>query len=227
MRPLTLHTPKNLIEIAGRPFLDYQLELLSKNNVERVVLSTGYLGHKIEDYVESHSTHGIKVEVCHEKELLGTGGAIINSLPALPDDFFLIYGDSYLTQPFAPVQAAFAASGNEALMTVLGQDSGTTENNCAISGGKVARYQKGQPAGTFKYMDYGLLFFRKEALRKYPLGNFSTDRIFLDLISRGQLAAFVTSSPYFEVGSKEGLKKFEHEILEVAKKAGAPKSRRK
>ncbi len=227
MRPLTLHTPKNLIEIAGRPFLDYQLELLSKNGVGRAVISAGYLGHKIEDYVESHSTHGIKIEVSHEKELLGTGGAIINSLPSLPEEFFLIYGDSYLTQPFAPVQAAFAASGNEALMTVLLQDTGTTENNCGISGGKVARYQKGQPAGTFKYMDYGLLFFRKAALRKYRLENFSTDRIFSDLISRRQLAAFVTGSPYFEVGSKEGLKKFEHEILESARKAGDSKIRRK
>ncbi|MFA6489927.1 MAG: sugar phosphate nucleotidyltransferase [Candidatus Micrarchaeia archaeon] len=208
MRPFTLHTPKNLIEISGRAFLDYQLELFAANGVSRVVLSTGYLGHKIEDWLGSHSTHGIKVEVCHEKELLGTGGAIINSLGAMPDEFFLTYGDSYLLQPFADVFSAFKKSGKPAMMTVLGQSSGTAENNCSIKDGQVVRYAKKQPAGTFSHMDYGLLFFKKPALSGYKLENFSTDRIFADLIAKGHLAAFVTRVAYYEVGSKEGLRNF-------------------
>lgn len=208
MRPLTLHTPKCLIEIGRRPFLDYQLELFSKNGVSRVVISTGYLGHKIEDYLKKNGTHGIKVDVCHEKELLGTGGAIINSLPSLPEEFFLAYGDSYLLQPFAPVFQAFKSSGKSALMTVLRQESGTAENNCEVQSGLVAHYQKGQPPGTFDFLDYGLLFFKKVAFSKYPLENFSTDRIFLDLIAAKQLAAFETKVGYYETGSKEGLRNF-------------------
>jgi len=206
MRPFTLHTPKNLIKAEGREFLDYQLELLAKNGVEHAVLSTGYLGHKIEDYLEGHATHGIKVQVCHEKELLGTGGAIINALPLLPDEFLVTYGDSYLLQPFAPVHKAFSASGKDAMMVVLAQEGGTAENNCEIRNGLVARYQKGQTPGTFSHMDYGLLFFRKKALAAYRLERFSTDRIFADLIAAKQLAAFETRSPYYEIGSKEGLR---------------------
>jgi len=208
MRPFTLHTPKNLIEIEGRAFLDYQLELFARNGVARVVLSTGYLGHKIEDWLGSHSTHGVKVEVCHEKELLGTGGAIINSLPSMPDEFFMAYGDSYLLQPFEPIHRAFRKSGRDALMTVLAQESGTTENNCEIKEGRVVRYAKGQPPGTFSYMDYGLLFFKKSAFSRYGLENFPTDRIFADLIARKELVSFETRAPYFEVGSREGLRSF-------------------
>jgi len=208
MRPFTLHTPKNLIGIGGRAFLDFQLELLARNGVGRVVLSTGYLGHKIEDYLEANGTHGILVEVCHEKEQLGTGGAIVNALPRLPKEFLLIYGDSYLLQPFAQVHEAFVKSGKDAVMTVLAQQGGTSENNCSLKGGLVARYEKGQPQGTFTHMDYGLLFFRKKPLEKYALESFPTDRIFHDLIAREQLAAFETSAPYYEVGSKEGLRNF-------------------
>jgi MurNAc alpha-1-phosphate uridylyltransferase len=208
MRPFTLHTPKNLVEIGGRPFLDWQLELFAKNGVGRIVLSTGYLGHKIESHVGRNGTHGVEVGVVHEKEQLGTGGAIIHCLPRLPDEFFIAYGDSYLLQPFAPVHAAFVESGCGALMTVLRQEGGTSENNCSMRGGMVARYQKGQPAGTFSHMDYGLLFFRKSALAKYRRGNFPTDVIFNDLIAAGQLAAFETRAPYYEVGSKEGLRNF-------------------
>jgi len=212
MRPYTLHTPKNLIDVCGRPFLDYQLELFAKNGVDRIVISTGYLGHKIEDYLISHGTHGIEAEVCHEKSQMGTGGAIIHALPRLPEEFFLIYGDSFLLQPFAPVEEAFRHSGKMALMTVLAQEKGTAENNLEIRGGSVVRYQKGQPPGTFSHMDYGLLFFRKSFLEKYPCSSFSTDVIFSDLIARGQLAAFETRAPYYEVGSKEGLRKFTSHI---------------
>lgn len=208
MRPFTEHTPKCLIPVEGRPFLDIQLELLAKNNVGRVVLSTGYLGHKIEDWLASHSTHGIEVEVCHEKEQLGTGGALIHALPLLPEEFFLSYGDSYLMQPFMPVHDAFKKSGKLALMTVMRQEKGTTENNCSIAGGLVAHYAKGQPPGTFDYMEYGLVFFKKSSLSHYKEEKFPTDRIFLDLIAKKQLAAFVTREKYFETGSPEGLRAF-------------------
>jgi MurNAc alpha-1-phosphate uridylyltransferase len=208
MRPLTLHTPKCLVEINGRQFLDYQLALLAKNGVSRVVLSTGYLGRKIEEYLQSHPTHGIEVQVSHEKEQLGTGGSIINALPLLPEEFFLMYGDSYLLQPISQVYAAFRESGKLSLMAVLRQSGGTSENNCGVENGVVVRYAKGQPAGTFDFMDYGLLFFRKEALKKYTAINFPTDVIFADLIADQQLAAFETRKPYYEVGSKEGLRNF-------------------
>jgi len=218
MRPFTLHTPKNLISVGGRAFLDYQLELLAGNGVGRVVLSTGHLGHKIEDYLGSHDAHGIEAEVRHEKELLGTGGAIINALPLLPEEFFLIYGDSYLLQPFAPVKAAFEKGKKDALMTVMRQTAGTTENNCNVENGMVARYQKGQPQGTFTHMDYGLLFFKKKAFAPYRLENFSTDLVFHSLIARKQLAAFETRAPYYEVGSKEGLRNFTGYINQLGRR---------
>lgn len=218
LRPLTLHTPKCLIEIRGRPFLDYQLELLSRNGVKRAVISTGYLGHKIEDYLKSAGTHGIEVDISHEKELLGTGGSIINSIPLLPDEFFLTYGDSYLLQMVGPVREAFRKSGKAALMTVIRQSGGTSENNCEVKAGMVVRYAKGQPKGTFDCMEYGLLFFKKEVLSGYRAENFATGRILLDLISRHQLAAFETRQPYYEVGSREGLRNFTDYITRVGGK---------
>ncbi len=209
MRPFTESMPKCLIPVNGRPFLDIQLELLAKNNVGRIVLSTGYLGHKIEDYLNSHGTYGVDVDVCHEKEELGTGGALLHALPLLPEEFFLSYGDSYLLQPFMPIHGAFKKSGKSALMTVMRQAEGTSENNCSIGNGLVTHYAKGQPHGTFDCMEYGLIFFKKSALTNYKLGKSPTGRIFSDLIGKKELAAFVTHEKYFETGSPQGLAIFE------------------
>ena len=52
-------------------------------------------------------------------QLLGTGGALMRALPLLGDEFIVIYGDSYLDEPFAPIVEAFRASGQPALMTVF------------------------------------------------------------------------------------------------------------
>ena len=212
LHPLTLHIPKCLLEINGRAFLDFQLELLAKNNVTDIAISTGYLGEKIDDYLKSHSTHGVYVKTVREGEQLGTGGAIINALPLLPEEFFVIYGDSYLLQPILPVFQAFKKSGRLALMSVIRQEGGALENNCAVKNGFVRGYAKGMPRGAFSHMDYGLLFFKKKALLKYEKANFSTDTIFSDLIQEGQLAAFETASPYYEIGSKEGLRNFKEHI---------------
>ena len=97
------------------------------------------------------------------------------------------------------------------------QSSGTSENNCEIKNGTVVRYQKKQPAGTFQFLDYGLLFFRKSALAGYPSANFPTDRIFSDLIAKNSLAAFEATRPYYEVGSREGLRNFTDYIKSVEK----------
>lgn len=233
LAPLTDHKPKCLVEVEGKPFLEWQLDLFARNGVERVVYSTGHLGHQIEDHLRAHpprAEHGLSVDIVHEKERLDTGGAVVHALPRLPDEFMLTYGDSYLLQPFKPVQEAFEASGCEGLMTVLRQEETekndlnalTSENNCEVRGGRVVRYMKKQPRGTFDHMDYGLLFFKKAALAHHPPGAFPTDRIFLDLIARGRLAAFETRAPYYEVGSHEGLRNFGEYLRQNGEGRSAP-----
>ena len=51
LSPLTDHTPKSMIEIAGRPFLEHQLEELHRQGITRVVLCVGYLAQEIIPFV--------------------------------------------------------------------------------------------------------------------------------------------------------------------------------
>src|SRR5271163_370338 len=102
MRPVTERIPKSMIEVAGRPFIEHQLELLQAENVKNVVLCVGHLGEMIQAHIGDGKRFGLSVSYSFDGErLLGTGGALRRALPLLGHDFFVLYGDSYLDISYA------------------------------------------------------------------------------------------------------------------------------
>ena len=74
MRPLTQTVPKALLDVAGRPFIDWQLRYLAGQGVADVVLCTGYLGEQIEQHVGDGAAFGLRVRYSPDgPKLLGTG----------------------------------------------------------------------------------------------------------------------------------------------------------
>src|SRR5579885_3615483 len=80
--------------VNGKPFLEYQIKFLKNSGIDDIVLSTGYMGEKIEEYFGSGKDDGVSIRYVKEKELLGTGGAVKHSLYALEEQFFVLNGDS-------------------------------------------------------------------------------------------------------------------------------------
>lgn len=94
MRPLTDHLPKPLLEVGGKPLLQYHLEALQVAGVENVIINLAYLGDKIRAFVGDGSRFGLQVEYSVEPEPLETGGALLQALPLLgTESFLLINGD--------------------------------------------------------------------------------------------------------------------------------------
>src|SRR4051794_30219936 len=74
IRPITEKIPKSMVPILGKPFIDHQLALLARYGMEEVILSIGYLGDCIRDYVEDGQRWGLRVRYVEEgSELQGTG----------------------------------------------------------------------------------------------------------------------------------------------------------
>jgi mannose-1-phosphate guanylyltransferase len=74
--PITATTAKCMVEINGRPLLDYWLELLFEGGIERVLVNTHWLEDQVIAFVKASRWAG-KVDLVHEKELLGTGGTVL------------------------------------------------------------------------------------------------------------------------------------------------------
>ena len=97
VKKFTKKIPKCLIKINGKPFLYYQLKYLKKNNIKNVIISVGYLSNKIRDYLNKNINFINFMVIDDGKKLLGTGGAVLKSLKFLKNNFYVLYGDSYLT----------------------------------------------------------------------------------------------------------------------------------
>lgn len=93
LRPLTCHTPKPLLPIVNRPFLEYQFELLKRHGVKNIILCVSYMPHAFEDYFGDGKKWGVHLTYVHEKEPMGTGGAIRNAAPHIDEPIIILNGD--------------------------------------------------------------------------------------------------------------------------------------
>lgn len=95
LRPLTCRTPKPLLPVVNKPFLNYQFEVLKKHGIREVVLCTGYRAESFERALGGGRAHGLKLRFVREAAPLGTGGALKNAEDALAGrgTFLVLNGD--------------------------------------------------------------------------------------------------------------------------------------
>jgi MurNAc alpha-1-phosphate uridylyltransferase len=95
MRPLTDHTPKPLLEVGGKPLIQYHVEALARAGIADLVVNHAHLGEQIEAFLGNGSRWGLSITYSPEPPgALETGGGIFNALPQLGvDPFLVINGD--------------------------------------------------------------------------------------------------------------------------------------
>lgn len=205
--PITDTVPKLLVDIAGRPFADYQLDALRSHRVTHVIYCLGYLGERVVEALGDGSRWGMRFDfVMDGPVLLGTGGALRRAVPVAGDRFFVMYGDSLLTCDLESIQRAYEASGRACLMTVFRNDDRWDRSNVAFRDGEIVLYDKRTHRPDMHYIDYGLGILSAEVLRSYPAETpFDLAVVYQDQLRRGQLAAYEVTTRFYEIGSPAGL----------------------
>ena len=207
LQPITETIPKVLVEVAGKPFAEHQLELLRRNGVTRVVFCIGHMGEKVREVLGSGLRQGMRIEYSFDgPKLLGTGGALRNALPFLGEAFLVIYGDTYLECDYAAVERTFLESGKAGLMAVFRNAGKWDRSNVVYRDGKIINYDKRNRMPDMEHIDYGLGALRSEVFAPYPAGEpIDLEAVYRDLLARGELAAFEVTRRFYEIGSHEGL----------------------
>lgn len=108
MRPLTDHTPKPLLKVAGKPLIEYHLEALAKADVEDVVINVSHLGEQIQQALGGGERWGLNIQYSVEPTPQETLGGLIRALPLLDSDaFFVVNADVFCDVNWRQVESSW------------------------------------------------------------------------------------------------------------------------
>jgi len=211
LRPLTERVPKCLIPVNGRPFLEYQLEMLGQRGVRDIVLCVGHLGEAVLDHFGAGHRFGVDIVYSWEREeLLGTAGALKRAEPLLAPEFFVTYGDCYLLLGYREIMTSFRSSDALGMMVVYRNYDRLERSNVVVRDGRVAAYDKNTRLPGMVYINEGLSVLRRRALRLIPEDEpLSQEEFYGGLIAKGKLLAYETQQRFYEVGSLQGIEEFQ------------------
>ena len=209
LRPITETIPKAMVEVAGRPFIDHQFDLLRRNGIRRVVLCLGYLGRQVEHHLGDGSPLGMDVRYSYDGEkLMGTGGAVRRAMDAglLGDTFWVMYGDSYMDIDYRDVLRHFDDSGADALMTVLRNGNRWDRSNVVFKDGRLVRYDKKVQTPDMEYIDYGVALLRRSAASRIPGERpFDLAELYTQLVAEGRMVGHEVTNRFYEIGTPPAL----------------------
>ena len=200
-----------MVPVLGKPFLEYELRLLSSHGIKDIVLCVGYLGNLVQEYFGDGSRFGVKIEYSFDGEKpLGVAGALRRAEPLLEDFFFATYGDAYLRADYEGIFSEFKSKNSLGLMLVFENHNSLGRSDLAVSGGFVTKYDKQHQTPDMVWINYGVSLLRKAALSYIPSDrDVGEEEFYGKLIQRKELLAKVVETRFFEIGTPASLKQFE------------------
>lgn len=119
LRPITETTPKCLVEIAGRPLLDYWFDMLDEATIRDVLINTHHLPESVRRFIRKKNEQGFRVVETFEAELRGSAGTIAANRAWAndADDVVMIYADNFSDLDLARLLAVHRGRGDP--MTML------------------------------------------------------------------------------------------------------------
>lgn len=203
MRPLTDRTPKPLLQIAGRPLLDYHLQRLAAAGWLEVVINVSHLGQQIIDYCADGSRWGLTIQFSREDLPLETAGGIVQALPLLGSwPFLVVNGDVWTDYPYERLLPHTSLAASTAHLVLVANPAQHPEGDFQLlADGRLAQRTATVPGHTYAGIGvYSSGFFRGVAAGKTAL------RPLLDqAISEGRLGGEYYRGEWTDVGTPDRL----------------------
>ncbi len=206
LRPLTDKTPKPLIKVAGKSLIETHLQNLSATGFKEIVINTAWLAEKIHQQLGDGTNYGVTIQYSDEAEALETAGGIINALPLLGEEPFLVVnGDIWCNFDFSTLTELKPHS--QAHLLLVNNPDHNQKGDFALQDNLIKN--TGDPMYTFSGIGiYCAAFFAGQKTGALPLAP----------IIRSKCEAGLVSGQYYnggwtDVGSIERLQELEEEIL--------------
>lgn len=216
MRPLTDHTPKPLLPVAGKPLIVWHLERLARAGFHDVVINHAHLGDQIEALLGDGDAWNVSIRYSAEPHgALETAGGIANALPLLTDElghapFLVINGDIFCDWALARARTALAPD-RLAHLVLVGNPPHHPAGDFTLHDGKVST--GGTAPGMANLTFSGIGIYRPELFADITRGTPAKLAPLLnDAIAAGQVSGERHAGRWVDVGTPERLAALDIEL---------------
>lgn len=197
MRPLTDHTPKPLLQVGGKPLIEYHLEALARSGIRDLVINHAHLGRQLEAALGSGERWGLRIRYSPEDPALETGGGIFRALPLLgPGPFVVVNGDVWTDFDY---RSLTLDPGTLAHLVLVDNPEHHLHGDFALVGGRVRA--EGEPLLTFS----GIGVYRAELFQGCRPGAFALAPVLRQAMGQGLVRGEYYGGGWTDVGTPERL----------------------
>jgi N-acetyl-alpha-D-muramate 1-phosphate uridylyltransferase len=212
MRPLTLYTPKPLLEVGGKALIVWHIEKLKAAGITEIVINSAWLADKLIGTLGDGSQYGVDIRWTREEQGLETAGGIINALPLLGDSpFLLINGDVWTNYDFKEL-VDFELGDDLAHLVLVDNPSQHPRGDFTLVDGRVFSFEQEMQGENLTYSGIAVLhpkMFEGMIVEKRPLAP-----LLKDAMQNHQISAQKMDAAWVDVGTPERLTQLDLQIRE-------------
>ena len=239
LRPITDARPKPMVEVLGRPVIDFVKDSMIQGGVDSLIVTTGYRGEMLAAHVEGWNTDSTSGRINQEHTPMGTAGSVRLLMDEITDTVIIGSGDSVASFDVASLLQAHKDSGAKATMALWEVEDPSPFGIVGLSGsiegvvdgelreGYIRKFkEKPTPEEAFSYViNAGLYILEPEVMALVPEGekyDFSKN-LFPRLLEMGwPMYAKAIDGVWFDVGSPDELIRAQHVLIEQRKSLPFP-----
>jgi D,D-heptose 1,7-bisphosphate phosphatase len=202
---ITKNTPKPFLEINKEPFLITLMNDIHRFGFQKFILLAGHANDVLIEYFKKNKFN-YQVEVIVENEPLGTGGAIINALPKISENFFCFNGDSFLKGNWLKIKNLISNNVDAAVALSFVKDPSRYGNVLLNSQGLVENFS--EKSNKNNLINAGVYFFKKKLFKNYENKYISLENeIFPELVLNKKICGQEIYGDFIDIGLPESLMK--------------------
>lgn len=198
MRPLTDRTPKPLLQAGGKALIEHLIEALHAAGFRELVINHAHLGEQLVTHLGGGERFGVKIAWSEEPEgALETGGGILQALPLLGDNHFLVVnGDIWTDYPFARLPASPAGLAH---LVLVENPPHHPAGDFVLEGSRV--HDRGGARLTFS----GIGVYHPDLFRGCRPGAFPLAPVLRAAMRRGEVSGEQYPGGWIDIGTPERL----------------------
>ena len=210
MRPLTLYKPKPLLEVGGKPLIVWHIEKLKKIGVTEIIINSAWLADVLIGALGDGSQFGVTIRWTREAEGLETAGGIINALPLLgTEPFILVNGDVWTTFDFSSLLNVNLGADLAHLVYVT-NPAQHPKGDFILSDGRSYTFEQEQQGEALTYS--GVAVINPKMFDGLDAGKRPLAPLLKDAMLDGKISAEKMQAAWVDVGTPERLSDLDLQI---------------